>query len=179
MIKSELEDIKVSLYHPITKKHAEAISQLIIDKPFLLKAMIHFSFQVPPPASTRAAWIIDACNETNKNKTKPFLPEIIQHLPEANHGGVRRSYLRILSKHFMSIHEEYTGELIDLCFTWLASPIQPVAVKVHCMQILYNFCMQEPLLKNELIFLIKDQLPKNSVGFRARGRKLLTLLNQL
>jgi hypothetical protein len=42
--------------------------------------------------------------------------------------------------------------------------------------ILYKISKKEPDLKNELIFAIKDQLPKNSVAFRTAGNKILIKL---
>jgi hypothetical protein len=54
-----------------------------------------------------------------------------------------------------------------------------VAVKVHAMQIIYNHALIYPELKEELITVISDQVDNNSVGFKARGKRLIKKLEGL
>ena len=61
----------------------------------------------------------------------------------------------------------------------MVSEIYPVAVKVHAMMIVYNHVLLYPELKDELITVIEDQGPNNSVGFKTRGRQIIKKLEKI
>jgi len=50
---------------------------------------------------------------------------------------------------------------------------QPVAIKVHAMQVIANHLDLYPELAFELRGGIEDQWDKNSVGFKSRGKRVL------
>jgi len=78
-----------------------------------------------------------------------------------------------------TIPEDDQGLLIDLCFSYLVSELYPLAVKVHALQIIYNHVLIYPELQEELRTVIEDQLDNNSVGFSARGRRILAQLEKM
>jgi hypothetical protein len=72
--------------------------------------------------------------------------------------------------------EYYLGKLIVICFDWLLSPMIAVAVKVHCMEILYRISESEPAIKKELADTISWRMEEEKPGFKNRGMKLLSKL---
>lgn len=128
-----------------------------------------------PPLPQRASWVVSVCFVHWPNLLRPYLIEMVNFIPKAAHPGIKRSLLRILS--FSEIPEPVAGELLNLCFEYLEMDL-PVAVKVHAMQILYNISEKVPDIKPELIAIIEEQMAKNSIGFKTRGRKLLKKLYQ-
>ena len=71
------------------------------------------------------------------------------------------------------------GQLVDLCFERMLSGTVPVAIKVHCMEILFNIVKAEPDLKGELRLAIESRMNQETAGFRSRGRKILKQLHKL
>ena len=67
---------------------------------------------------------------------------------------------------------------MDVCFRFLISPDEPIAVKVFAMTVAANICKHEPELKNELQLVIAEQMEKASAGFRARAKRIRKELKQ-
>ena len=120
---------------------------------------------------------MDSSDEQYPGLVEQFIAVIIQELPELKSTGALRSLLRMLSRY--TIPEEEQGLLIDLCFGYMVSELYPVAVKVHAMQIIYNHALIYPELKEELRTIIEDQTENNSVGFMARGQRIIKQLDKL
>jgi len=139
-------------------------------------ALFHFIFQQKDPLAWRAAWILDGCDEKNPTLSQKHIPYIIGKLQKLRSSGVRRSMLRLLSRH--DIPEKEQGILADLCFQYMMSGIQPLAVKVYAMQILFNLTKIYPEMSRELITVIEDQSEHNSAGFKARGRLIINQLEK-
>ena len=103
------------------------------------------------------------------------LGQIITYLqkPKAS-VAVKRNTVRFLQ--FMPISKKWQGRVADICFRYLTSHTEPIAVKVFAMTVLANLAMENQELKNELIPIIEDQLPFGSAGFRNRGARIMKQL---
>jgi hypothetical protein len=139
--------------------------------------LLELVFHENDPVAWRAAWFMDSSDEQYPGLVEQFIAVIIQELPELKSTGALRSLLRMLSRY--TIPEEEQGLLIDLCFGYMVSELYPVAVKVHAMQIIYNHALIYPELKEELRTIIEDQTENNSVGFMARGQRIIKQLDKL
>ena len=64
--------------------------------------------------------------------------------------AIKRNTLKIIADLNPKFSEELTGHALDICFEFLISTKEPVAIKVHAMQVTFNICKQEPELLNEL-----------------------------
>ena len=121
--------------------------------------------------------MLDGSDEQQPGLATTYLSKIIQALPALESKGSLRSLLRMLCRY--DIPEEKQGLLIDLCFSYLVSELYPLAVKVHAMQIVYNHVLIYPELKDELVTVLEDQMENNTVGFLARGRRLIKQMEKL
>ena len=120
----------------------------------------------------RSAWILMHCAEMHPPLIIPYLDNMIERMLEPDvHVAVKRNVVRILED--IDVPEKLAGKVATLCFEFLASLGEPIAVKASCMTVLVNIARKEPELKNELRLLIEQQMPWGSPGFRARGRKIL------
>jgi len=124
----------------------------------------------------RAAWVFEHLYFLKKDDLQHYLPDIIERLPNEVSDGNKRHFSKIIS--FSDVNNMINGDFINTCFNWLMSENIPVAVKAHCMQILYNVCKEYPDLKGELIEVIESQIDNNSAGFKSRGRKIINALNK-
>ncbi len=145
------------------------------EKKFL--TLLEIAFFEKDPVGWRASWILDGSDEEHPGLARKHISRIVQRLHDLNSTSTLRSLLRMLSRY--EIPEDDQGLLIDLCFGYMVSELYPVAVKVHAMQIIYNHVLLYPELKEELVTVIEDQVDNNSVGFLARGRRIIGWLEKM
>lgn len=124
----------------------------------------------------RASWVLQHLHNLAPERCDSFQNQIIKTLKKAPiHDSVKRSGLRTLAD--QSIEEDNLGEVAEMCFDFLNSMHEAVAVKVHAMEILKNIVKRIPELKEELLFSIEEQVPFQSSGFKNRAKKILHFLN--
>jgi len=141
------------------------------------KALLQLALHEKDPVAWRACWVLDGSDELKPGLACKYISKIVKALPGLESKGTLRSLLRLLSRY--EIPEEEQGLLIDLCFSYLVSELYPVAVKVHAMEIIYRHVLLYPELRDELVAVIEDQIDNNSVGFLARGRRLIKQMEKL
>lgn len=124
----------------------------------------------------RASWIVGMCAEAHPSLIMPHIEAMITKLRAPHHDAVRRNIVRTFQ--FIDLPEEWLGEVVDLCFQYLANPQEPIAVRVFSMTVLYQASLREPDLQYELCLIIEQHLPESSAGFRSRGRKILAQLKK-
>ncbi|MGB4845918.1 MAG: hypothetical protein WBP16_15740 [Ferruginibacter sp.] len=126
----------------------------------------------------RAGWPMSYCVIANPLFIKKHWKKLINNLKKPDlHDAVKRNSVRFLQK--MEIPEKYRGDLMDICFKYLESPKEALAIKVFSMSVLGNLAKQYPEIKPELKLLIEEQLPNQSAGFKARAKKILKQLDKL
>lgn len=125
-----------------------------------------------PLLSQRAAWPIGKVLDAYAWHLLPHLATLREHLQTDHiHPAIPRNILRGLT--FLSIPEDEQGEWLDLCFGYLQDPKQPVAIRVHAMQVAFNLSQPYPELQQELHMIITAHVSEGSAGFKSRAKKLL------
>ena len=66
-----------------------------------------------------------------------------------------------------------SGILINQCFEWIVSQNENPAIRVYSMEIVYNVCKLEPLLKNELTSVMELVKDDKSMAVRSRAKRIL------
>lgn len=123
------------------------------------------------PKSWRAAYLIDKINALYSELLNPFLNEMIERVKIEKSESKRRHFLKLIS--MKNLPEEQQGLMFDFCIKIFTSAKEPIAVRVHAMQILYNISEKEPELKPEILSLIEYEMENHSsAGIVSRGRKL-------
>ena len=123
----------------------------------------------------RSAWVVGLCADSHPRLARPYLGQMIRRMQEPGvHVAVKRNVIRILQ--FIDIPHELLGEVTTLCFDYLASPHEPIAVRTFSMTVLANIAQKEPDLRNELRLSIEQQLVHGSPGFRSRARKVMKMI---
>lgn len=127
--------------------------------------------------SQKSAWLISFSAQNQPQLLLPYFKKMIHLLKGDSPMVIIRNIVRTLQ--WIDIPENLLGETFDICYEFVAKVETPIAVKAFSMTILYNICVKEPDLKNEIIELIKIQMENGSKGIQSRGRKILKQLAKL
>jgi hypothetical protein len=126
----------------------------------------------------RAAWPVSYCVIAHPSLISKHWKKLISNLKKPGlHDAVKRNSIRLMQD--IKLPEKYQGEIMDICFKYLESPTEALAVKVFSMAVLGNLAKIYPEIKAELKLLIEDQLPGQTAGFKNRAKKVLKQLSKL
>ena len=164
-------DYEALLMQQLSRRHVEYVAHCIGDDEQEFDRLMRIVLYGKAPAVQRAAWAMDFCVEKHNELLSPYVEILIEALPRFCNNSAKRQVVKALAAR--KIPEKYEGQMVDLCFRWMQSSEVPVAIKVHCMQIIDNISEQYPDLARELQSVINEQIPRNSAGFASRGRKIL------
>ena len=169
------ENLDDLLMVEMSRRNTDMVAGLVLKKPELFAGLFRIFASNREPVSRRAAWVIDTLSEKHPGFIEPYLNDLTGMLPEFSHDGLKRHTLRMLARSPFP-PEQFLGELIKICFEWLLSNDESVAVKICCMEILYRFSQEEPDLKKELADTIELGLNEATPGVRNKGQKMLKRL---
>ena len=169
-----MESLRELIMVENSRRNTDLVADLILKKPDLFEDLFTIYLLNEEPISRRAAWIVDTISEKRPELVIPYVDIMVENLPGFSHDGMKRSTLRMLTQLPLPLKEP--GVLLDVCFDWLTSRDESVAVKVYAMDILYLFTTVEPDLKKELADSIEWRMQEESAGFNAHGKKILKKL---
>lgn len=125
----------------------------------------------------RSAWILIYCVMNHPELITPYHTLLIKKIGEPGiHDSVKRNILKVWT--VIPLPEKYFGEVYSMCYQYLRSIDEPVAVKVHAMTVMERIVKIYPGLKNELQILIEDMMPFGKPAIISRGRKILNRLSR-
>ena len=137
----------------------------------LFKQLYELIYSEDEKVAWRSAWIIDNAAEDRPEMLTPFIPDIVAHLIITKNSSLKRIFTRMLSRY--KIPDELLGSVLDRCYQ-LLSPVEPVAVRVNAMQVIFNITQQEPALKQEFLIVLHDMLEEGgTAGLVNRTSKLI------
>lgn len=174
-MESENAELLALIARENSKANAEFVGEILEKKPYLVDEVWKILFELKEPESRRAAWIIDKATEKNPEWIIKHLPQLIELFPYFRHDAYKRHSLRMISRvHFPA---EFDPDLINFCFDWLTNPEEAVAVKYHCIHILYDISKRIPEIKRELFDTISIQMDESTPGFKSIGQKIMKKLS--
>ncbi|MBC7861347.1 MAG: hypothetical protein IAF38_00150 [Bacteroidia bacterium] len=158
-----------------SKRNTAKITKYVGEDPERFKALMRLFFNDEYRVVQRAAWAVGNIGVDHKYLVKPYLKKMTDYLQKPPHDAVKRNVLRIFQ--FIEIPKNLQGRLVDICFKFLLSKDEPIAIKVFSMTVLANISKKNPDLKNEIKMVIEEMLPFAGPGIRARGKRTLKELN--
>lgn len=171
-----MQDLKDLVLYDLSKRHTRELAGMTQNDSRILKLLWQYALSDDEPINWRAAWVIKGIHENDPGLTEPLVPDMISALPELKKEGVKREFLRMIMEYPLPDDEDKLGILLDSCFRWLAEPTEPIAIKVHCMNILFEICKIIPEIKQELITTIEVAMTEGSAGIVNRGSKTIRAL---
>jgi len=120
----------------------------------------------------RAAWPLSYCVIAHPEFISKHFNRLIKNLQKTGVGdAVKRNSVRLLQH--VSIPKKFHGEVMDLCFRYISSPGEAVAIKAFSLSILQNLSKDYPEIKNEIKLIIEERWPHETAAFHSRAKKIL------
>jgi hypothetical protein len=120
----------------------------------------------------RAAWPLSYCVIAHSQLISKHFSRLLKNLHKPGiHDSIKRNTLRLLQH--VSIPKKFHGEIMDLCFKYIASPTEPVAIKAFSLSILQNLLKEYPEIKNEARLIIEERWKYETAAFHTRAKKFL------
>ena len=120
----------------------------------------------------RAGWPISYCVEKHPNLIKKHFTTLLRNLKKKGiHDAVKRNSIRLLQH--VDIPERFHGQVMDICFQYISSPTEAVAIKAFSITVLQNLARRYPDILNELKLVIEERWDYETVAFKTRAKKLL------
>jgi len=121
-----------------------------------------------------AAAALTRCLKHHPGLIQPHFGQIVTHLkmPEVS-VAVKRNLLRLIQD--TPVPARYEGDIMTLCFGYLQSSAEPVAIKAFSIRLLGHLCKKYPDIIPEVKSIIEDQWPHQSAAFRSRGKWFLKM----
>jgi hypothetical protein len=105
----------------------------------------------------------------------PYIKKVVSQLERKDvHPSVIRHTVNILQS--IDIPEEFHGEVMNACFSFIETPSTAIAIKAFSLTTLYNLSKIYPEIRSELKLIIEERWDTETAAFRSRGRKILTSL---
>jgi len=169
-------NIKTALLKEHSKKQCNAIVKWVGNdqKRFdeLFDLFLHDEYRVVQ----RAGWPISYCVEKHPELIKKHFAPFIKNLGKKGiHDAVKRNSVRLLQ--YVSIPEKFHGEVMDICFRYITSPTEAVAVKAFSLTVLQNLARQYPEIINEIKLVIEERWDYETIAFKTRAKKLMKELD--
>lgn len=160
-----------SKLHTVYLANEIGVNQEAFDE--LMKLFLGEEYRV----TQRASWVVSHCYDSYPWLLQNHLKAIIENMQGSVHVAVKRNTLRMLQS--IEIPVDLLGLTAELCFQFLNSGKESIAVKANAMSVLFNIVKKYPDLKEELKISIEEQIPFGSIGFNNRGGKILKALKKI
>ena len=166
----------MNLREQILKEHTNANSDKIIkwigdsQQRFdqLFDLFLHDEYRVVQ----RAGWPLSYAAREHPKLIRKHFGRLIRNLQKPGlHNAVKRNTLRLLEH--MQVPQKYQGELMDICFGYIADPNEKAAIKAFSLTVLENLAKQYPEINTELKTVIEDRWDYETAAFRSRAKKIL------
>ncbi len=151
---------------------ADIVTEAVGDNPIYFKEVLDLALQDIPKISMRAGRVVLFCSEKHPELLKPYLRQLIKNIPKIKNEGTLRTILRLIIMFPEIKNENDISLLLEKGFDYIQGKRYSVAIKVYAMEILYNISKQYPEILNELIAVVKSQIPFSSAGFKAKAKIL-------
>jgi len=166
----------MNLREEILKEHSKAqcdkIVKWISDNQKKFDELFNLFLNDEYRVTQRAALPLSCSIIEHPNLIKKNLKKLLNNLKKPGlHNAVKRNTIRLLQH--IEIPENYHGEVLQICFSYLESPAEPVAIKAFSLTVLNNLSKQYPDILPELKLLIEEQLPHQTAAFKSRAKKVL------
>ena len=165
-------NLRLQILQEHTKENCQKIVHWVGDDPKRFNELFNLFLNGEYRITQRASWPVSYCVIAHPDLIKNNFKKLIANLDKPGiHDSIKRNTVRLLQS--VDIPEKYEGAVMDICFSYVASPKEAVAIKAFSLTILGKFAKKYPEIIPEIKLLIEDQLPHQTAAFKSRSKKLL------
>ena len=165
-------NIKTALLKQHSKKQCDAIVKFIGKNPERFAELMKCFFENEYRVSQRAAWPMSYCVEKYPELIKPYFKKLLTNLNKPDlHDSVPRNTVRLLQH--VEIPEKFHGQVMEICFRYISSPTEAVAIKAFSITVLQKLTKKYPEIINEIKLIIEERWDYETIAFKTRAKKLL------
>lgn len=118
----------------------------------------------------RAAWPLSNSVIDHPEFIKNKFSLLLNNLKKPGlRNSIKRNTIRIFGQ--VAIPKKFEGEIMEICFEYIASPDEMVAIKAYSLSVLQKLSKKYPEILPEIKVLIEDQLPHQTPAFKSRAKK--------
>jgi hypothetical protein len=120
----------------------------------------------------RAAWPVSYAVIAHPALIQKKFTRLIKNLEKPGiHTAVKRNSIRLLQE--IPVPKRYHGKLMDICFSYIATPAEAIAVKAFSLTVLQNLSDQYPEIIPEIKLLIEEYYDRETPAFKSRAKQFL------
>ena len=168
-------NIKEALLKEHSKKNSVAIANWIGNNKVRFEELMDLFLYSEYRITQRAAYAMLFVSDKHIDLFQPYIGVLLNNLESRKvHIAVKRNTIRLFQN--LHIPKKFQGQAVAICFEYLESATEAIAVKCFAMKVLANICESEPELIPELKILVENQYPYGSAGFQARSKHIFKQL---
>jgi hypothetical protein len=120
----------------------------------------------------RAAWPLSYVVTSHPQLINKHFTKLLKNLSRPGiHNAVKRNSIRLMQH--IELPQRYHGQIMNLCFEYIASPSEMIAIKAFALTVLENLSKYYPDIRPELKTIIVDRWHSESPAFQSRAKKIL------
>ncbi|WP_431167084.1 adenylosuccinate lyase [Tenacibaculum halocynthiae] len=165
-------------------------ANIVLEQPELVNFLVELTFDTSNKISIKAAWVLEwICTHHGINNIHLYLDIFTENISKVYFDSAIRPCAKIcehLATAYTSkkendtkfiLTENHIDKIVETGFDWLITD-QKIAVRAYTMTTLYLFGLQKSWIHPELKHLISTKIIHESKGCKARGTKILELINK-
>lgn len=166
---------------PIGKKEVVSLAE---KSEWLLAELIKLCLNSNYEAAFRAAWILELAAVNFQERFIEQLDIFFNVYFKLKNQSCQRHFTKILmwlttgKANRDCLSARTLENIVETTFEWMIDQQTPVAVRVNCMDILYNLTDEVDWIADELCSQIEFQLKSGSAALQSRGKKVLHKLSK-
>jgi hypothetical protein len=160
-----------------SKKHALHIASLACASKKDFKELVSCFLSNDYRLAQIASWCLHWAVKQKPGMIAPYIKKVVAQLQRKDvHPSVIRHAVNILQS--IDIPEEFHGEVMNACFSFIETPSTAIAIKAFSLTTLYNLSKTYPEIRSELKLIIEERWDTETAAFRGRGKKILADLKK-
>jgi hypothetical protein len=165
-------NLEATILQEHSKEQCNKIVQWVGNNQGRFNELFHLFLNSEYRVTQRAAWPLSYCAIAHPEFMNNNYEKLINNLKKPNlHDSIKRNTVRLLQA--VNIPGKYEGGIMEICFRYLESPNEAVAIKAFSLTVLSKLAKKYPEIVPEIKLLIEEQLPHQSAAFKSRTRQFM------
>lgn len=171
---SDMKTLHDLLEFEFSKTQRQKIFLEIVNERISISTVLNSFAADIPIISQRIGFLLTKIQDERIDLLLLHLNQIWSALKPNSHDGVTRAVFRLFST--IKVPEDLEGEVFENGLILFKKKTTSIAIKVFIMTTVVNIALKHPDLKSEVAFLIKEQIPGSSAGYKSRANRELKRL---